>query len=72
MKGQGVPDLDGGRRGDLIVGIRVWTPTTLSPEQRIFLDQLAGVEDAAPDRLDEREGETGGFWSRVKEAFSSA
>lgn len=72
VKGQGVPDLDGGRRGDLIVRIRVWTPTTLSPEQRILLDQLAGVEDTAPDRLEEQEGETAGFWSRVKEAFSSA
>ena len=72
VRGQGVPALDDGRRGDLIVRIRVWTPTRLSPEQRLHLGQLAEVEDAPPDRVGERDGEAGGFWSRVREAFSSA
>ena len=71
VRGQGVPALGGGRRGDLIVRIRVWTPTQLSPGQRILVEQLAEVEDAPPDRVDERAGEMGSFWSRVREAFSS-
>ena len=72
VKGQGVPDLNGGRRGDLVVRIRVWTPTRLSSRQRMLLDELAGVEDPAPARVEAPEGEGGGFWSRMKEAFTSA
>lgn len=72
VRGEGVPDLDGGRRGDLIVRIRVWTPTQLSPEQRTLLSRLGEVEDPPPDRVDQRQGGAGGFWSKVREAFSSA
>ena len=72
VKGQGVPDLNGDRRGDLIVRIRVWTPSRLSSKQRVLLRELAGVEDPAPARVETPEGDAGGFWSRVKEAFTSA
>lgn len=71
VRGRGFPDLDGGRRGELIVRVRVWTPTELSSEQRSLLSELGEVEDPAPERVDEREGEAGGFWSKVREVFGS-
>ena len=71
VRGRGFPDLDGGRRGELIVRVRVWTPTELSSEQRSLLSELGEVEDPAPERVDEREGEAGGFRSKVREVFSS-
>jgi molecular chaperone DnaJ len=70
LRGQGVPRLTGDGRGDLLVRIRVWTPTHLSSEQEELLLRLKEVEDAAPERVDEA-GERKGFWSRVKEAFSA-
>jgi molecular chaperone DnaJ len=71
VRGRGFPDLDGGRRGELVVRVRVWTPMELSSEQRSLLSQLGEVEDPAPEQVDERGGEAGGFWSKVREAFSS-
>ena len=70
VRGHGFPDLDGGRRGDLVVRVRVWTPTDLSKEQRSLLTQLREVEEPAPPRVDDRNGGSGGFWSKVREAFS--
>jgi molecular chaperone DnaJ len=71
VRGHGFPDLDGGRRGDLMVRVRIWTPTDISAEERALLTQLREVEEPAPARVDDRDGGSGGFWSKVREAFSS-
>jgi molecular chaperone DnaJ len=70
LRGEGVPDLNGGGRGDLLVRVRVWTPTHLTREQEEVFRRLREIEDAAPERVEEA-GERKGFWSRVKEAFSA-
>lgn len=70
LKEQGVPELGGRGRGDLLVRVHVWTPTHLSGEQEEAMERLREVEDSAPERVD-RAGERRGFWSRVKEAFSA-
>jgi molecular chaperone DnaJ len=70
VRGRGFPDLDGGRRGDLIVRVRVWTPTDLSSEQKTLLDRLRAIEDPAPEKVDEQAEGSGGFWSKVREAFT--
>ena len=41
VRGQGVPRLNGGRRGDLIVRATVVVPESLTEDQRILLQQLA-------------------------------
>jgi molecular chaperone DnaJ len=72
--GEGVPDLNGRARGDLIARIRVWTPESLSREQRELFRSLRELEDPAPDGAPGADGDAGerrGFWSRVKEAFAS-
>lgn len=73
FRGKGVPDLNGRGRGDLIARIRVWTPESLSAEQRELLKQLRELEDPAPDVVSGEGDGNGrrGFWSRVKEAFAS-
>lgn len=61
LRGRGMPQLHGGRRGELVVLLRVETPTRLTPEQAEKLAQLA-----------EMRGETAGsksFFDRIKEAF---
>lgn len=63
--GQGVPDLHGGRVGDLIVSLAVETPRDLTPEQEELLRRLAELRDepvAEPER---------GLRSRLKSAFRS-
>lgn len=44
VKGEGVPSLHGGGRGDLLVRIVVETPTALSSRQRQLIEELAKME----------------------------
>lgn len=70
LRGEGLPRLQAPGRGDQLVRVVVWVPTELTPEQEKRLRALAEVEAAAPERMEAgREG--GGFWSRVKQAFSA-
>jgi molecular chaperone DnaJ len=68
MRGKGLPHLQGGGRGDLIIRVAVWTPTSLSPEQEALMRKLAAIE--SPAQADE--GGKGGLWSRVKEALTGS
>ena len=70
LRGEGLPRLQAAGRGDQLVRVVVWVPADLSPEQETLIRQLRGVEDSAPASIDDgREG--GGFWSRVRQAFTA-
>ena len=64
LKGKGVPHLNAHGKGDLIVEIRVQTPSKLSKQQRELLKQLSEtmvVENTPTSR---------GLFDKVKEMFS--
>jgi len=67
IKGEGATEVNGRRRGDLLVDIKLVVPTSLDAEQRKLVEELGqklGREDAqAGDR---------GFFDRVKDAFGGA
>lgn len=65
LPGEGLPRLDGGGVGDQFVRLVVWVPESLSEEERVSLEALAGSENFAPP-----EGSKG-FWRKVKEAFTT-
>ncbi|MGQ0561949.1 MAG: DnaJ C-terminal domain-containing protein, partial [Gemmatimonadota bacterium] len=67
LRGNGLPQLQGGGHGDMIVRIVVWTPMSLTPEQESLLEKLAKIEAKAPEQVETEEDR--GFWSRVREAF---
>jgi molecular chaperone DnaJ len=67
LRGKGMPRLRGSGRGDQIVRVLVWTPTSLSREEREALERLAAVEQQPP----EPDTQEPGFWERVKRAFSA-
>lgn len=69
MRGRGLPHLQGAGRGDMIIRVVVWTPTSLSPEQEALFRKLARVE-APAERVDDARDR--GFWSRVKEALTGS
>ncbi|MBI4199051.1 MAG: molecular chaperone DnaJ [Chloroflexi bacterium] len=60
IRGKGVPHLDGGRRGDLLVTVTVVTPKDLDPEARRLLEALA-KKLGAPDGAEERRRPPGWF-----------
>jgi molecular chaperone DnaJ len=64
LRGKGVPHLNSHGKGDLVVEVRVQTPSKLSKQQKELLRQLAetvSVENAPAPR---------GLFSKVKEIFS--
>jgi molecular chaperone DnaJ len=72
LRGQGIPELNGRNRGDLIARMRVWTPEVLTEDQRALFQQLRELEDPAPETPPVEGAQARrGFWSRVKEAFTS-
>lgn len=66
LRGQGLPGANGGPAGDLVIAIRVVTPTNLSAEQRELAKKLA--DSLGPDNFRAEQGEEG-FFTRVRRAF---
>lgn len=67
LRGKGMPDVGGRGRGDLLVSVRVSTPTSLTRDQRRAIEELAKIlpaEAASRDDHDER-----GIFDRVKDIF---
>ena len=66
LKGKGIPNINGYGNGDLLVHVNVWTPKTLTKEQRIFFE--ANLTDANfipnPEKSDKS------FFEKVKDMFS--
>jgi molecular chaperone DnaJ len=60
-----LPSLDRYGHGDLLVNINVWTPQTLSKEERSLLEKLAASENFKPHPSDAEKG----FFNRMKEYF---
>ena len=58
---------DDKRQMDQVVRVLVWTPTSLTREERDLLERLREVESEPP----EPDTEEPGFWERVKRAFTA-
>ena len=63
VKGRGVPHLNSHGKGDLVVEVRVETPSKLTKEQRDLLKQLSATMKM------ENTPHAGGIMDRVKEMF---
>ena len=70
LRGEGLPRLQSAGRGDQLVRVAVWIPTRVSGEEEELVRRLKEVGEPAPDAID-RKGEGGGFWSKVRQAFSA-
>ncbi|MBP2834184.1 molecular chaperone DnaJ [Aquimarina sp. U1-2] len=66
LRGKGIPSLNGYGKGDLLVHVNVWTPKTLSKEQREFFEKMAKDDHfrPSPDSGDKS------FFEKVKDMFS--
>ncbi|MEZ4699562.1 MAG: molecular chaperone DnaJ [Rhodothermales bacterium] len=68
MRERGLPELNGSRRGDQMVRINVWTPKTLSDEERRFFEEYRESPSFIPKPGKEEERKS--FFSKVKDVFS--
>lgn len=69
LRERGLPKLQEGGRGDLLVRVVIWVPSSPGAEERRLLQELAGVESRPPEKIDRDGGR--GFWSKVRGAFSA-
>jgi molecular chaperone DnaJ len=66
LKGKGIPSLNSYGAGDLLVHVNVWTPKTLSKEQRQFFEKSLTDNNFIPhpEKTDKS------FFEKVKDMFS--
>lgn len=64
IEDEGLPNLRSGRKGDLIVGVRVEVPKKMTKAQEKLLREYAASEDQAVLP------ETQGFWKKVKDMMN--
>ena len=66
LRGKGISSINGYGKGDLLVHVNVWTPKTLSKQQKEFFETMRDDEhfDPKPESTDKS------FFEKVKEMFS--
>jgi len=66
LRGKGIPSINGYGKGDLLVHVNVWTPKTLSKEQKVFFEKMKEDDHFTPkpERSDKS------FFEKVKDMFS--
>lgn len=66
LRNKGIPSINGYGKGDLLVHVNVWTPKTLSKEQKQFFEAMEGDENFEPNpEVNEKS-----FFEKVKDMFS--
>ena len=66
LRDKGIKDINGYGKGDLLVHVNVWTPKSLSNEERTILEKLKDSPNFKPNPA---KGEKG-FFERMKEYFN--
>ena len=70
MRDKGIPHLNSFGRGDQLVRVNIWTPTSLSARDKQLLKELASSENMNPKEGDRSAHSDKSFFGRVKKAFS--
>jgi molecular chaperone DnaJ len=65
LKGKGLPEINSYGKGDLLVNINVWTPTSLSSDERKMMETLKNSKNFEPNPNKKEKG----FFERMKQYF---
>ncbi|SDD72968.1 molecular chaperone DnaJ [Algoriphagus faecimaris] len=65
LKGKGIKDINGYSKGDQLIMVNIWTPTSLSKEERQSLENLRDSENFKPDPGKSEKS----FFDKMKEFF---
>ncbi|MAN60049.1 MAG: molecular chaperone DnaJ [Flavobacteriaceae bacterium] len=66
LRNKGIPSINNYGTGDLLVHVNVWTPKSLTKEQREFFEKMSDSEHFQPNP----EKEDKSFFEKVKDMFS--
>ncbi len=66
LKGKGFPSINSHEKGDQLIHVNVWTPQSVSDEERDILEQMHKSENfqPKPDKNDKS------FWEKIRETFA--
>src|SRR3954452_8695677 len=66
LKGKGFPEVNGYSKGDQLIHVNVWTPQTVSSDEKSMLERMNDSNNfkPQPDKNDKS------FFEKIKEAFS--
>jgi molecular chaperone DnaJ len=70
MRDKGIPHLNGYGRGDQLVRVNVWVPTSLNASERTAIKALANSDNINPKHGDKSANSDKSFFERMKKAFS--
>ncbi|GAA4373107.1 molecular chaperone DnaJ [Hymenobacter koreensis] len=65
LRGKGIPDLNGYGKGDQLIHVNVWTPKTVTNDERAALEKLRNSPNFTPSPGKNEKG----FFEKVKEYF---
>jgi molecular chaperone DnaJ len=66
LKGKGIPVLNSYESGDLLIHVNLWTPQSISAEEKTMMDQLRKSNNFKPNP----QGNEKSFFNRMKEFFT--
>lgn len=66
IKGKGLPNLNYGSHGDLLIHVQVWTPQNLTSEEKTILEKLRNSNNFSPNPVKKEKS----FFQKMKEFFS--
>ena len=66
LKGKGFPSINSYEKGDQLIHINIWTPQTLSTEEKELMEKLKDAKNFQP----QPEKNEKSFYSKMKEMFS--
>lgn len=67
LKGKGLPNVNSYGRGDLLININIWTPKSLSKEEKTIMEKLAKSENFIPNPSSKDKS----FFTRMKDYFEA-
>lgn len=65
LKGKGLPNVNAYGRGDLLININIWTPKSLSKEEKAIMEKLGKSENFVPNPSSKDKS----FFTRMKDYF---
>jgi molecular chaperone DnaJ len=67
LRGKGIKDIEGYSKGDQLIHVNVWTPKTLTKEERTTLESFRGSDSFEPNPSKSEKG----FFENMKEFFGA-
>jgi molecular chaperone DnaJ len=67
LRSKGLPSIEGHGKGDMLISINVWTPQTLSKDEKEIIEKLSQSKNFAPNPTKKDRG----FFEKIRDMFGA-